>query len=124
MAGLPPIHGLYVGFFGSLLYALLGQCPQLSIGKLILPRTQRNDLYSTQLFNIRPFFLLLSGTFAIGSIMMNKVLQRYSDTDFFNNQTAVNTVGASSEAQAISVAVTVTFLVGVIQVGQIDLCFK
>ncbi len=37
MAGLLPIHGLYVGFFGSLLYSFLGQSPQLSIGKRIYP---------------------------------------------------------------------------------------
>ena len=56
--------------------------------------------------------------------MMNKVLHQYSEADSFNNQTAMNATGVSSEVQAVSVAVTVTFLVGAIQVGRIDLCLN
>ena len=48
--------------------------------------------------------------------MMNKILQECSEIEYFKNQTALNATTVSPEDRAISAAVTVTFLVGIIQV--------
>ncbi|XP_027196471.2 solute carrier family 26 member 10-like [Dermatophagoides pteronyssinus] len=44
LAGLPPVHGLYVSFFPVLIYALLGTSPHISIGTFAIASIMLNNI--------------------------------------------------------------------------------
>lgn len=48
LAGLPPVFGLYLSFVGPLLYALLGRCPQISLGEFVCVQATNVAVMCTQ----------------------------------------------------------------------------
>lgn len=94
LAGLDPVHGLYVAFFPVLLYVLLGTSPHISIG-----------------------------TFAVVSIMLNNIAIKLgaSQSNFLKNNTIIQ--GASSNDDlnvsnptVLEIVTSVCLLSGLIQI--------
>ncbi|CAH8868777.1 unnamed protein product, partial [Trichobilharzia szidati] len=105
LAGLPPVYGLYVGFLGPLIYAIFGHCTQLSIG-----------------------------TFAVVSLLISGPIEQYSgkvERHYRNSLISVNLTNIEDEMvdgippleiePRVLVAITLTFLVGIVQLV-IGLC--
>jgi len=93
LAGLDPVVGLYMAFFPALVYFLFGTSRHISVG-----------------------------TFAVVSIMTSKIVATYSDPDYGNNESQLNsTLDYDDEAITKSysnyqVATAVTMVCGIFQI--------
>ncbi|CAH8656464.1 unnamed protein product [Schistosoma haematobium] len=99
LAGLPPVYGLYIGFLSPLFYAIFGRCTQFSMGTfavvsllIVGPIEQHSSKVAVNHHNS----IINSNSTLVEDIITNKLPLQYS------------------EPRAI-VAVTLTFLVGIIQ---------
>ncbi|XP_018653885.1 putative sulfate transporter [Schistosoma mansoni] len=99
LAGLPPVYGLYIGFLSPLFYAIFGRCTQFSMGTfavvsllIVGPIEQHSSKVAVSHHNS----IINSNSTLVEDIITNKLPLQYS------------------EPRAI-VAVTLTFLVGIIQ---------
>ncbi|TNN19310.1 Prestin [Schistosoma japonicum] len=98
LAGLPPVYGLYIGFLSPLLYAIFGRCTQFSMGTFAV------------------ISLLIVGPIEQHS---SKIALNYPNPIINSNSTLSEHVMTDGlplhlEPRAI-VAVTLTFLVGIVQ---------
>lgn len=93
LAGLDPVVGLYMAFFPALVYFLFGTSRHISVG-----------------------------TFAVVSIMTSKIVATYSDPDYGNNESQLNsTLDYDDESITKSysnyqVATAVTMVCGIFQI--------
>ncbi len=95
LASMPAVHGLYIAFFPCIFYAFFGTSPHLAIGAIALTS-------------------LLSGT-AI-TTMTSAYEMRHNFTSF--NQTVLDEFRTDVDKYRVSVAISLTLLVGIIQVNQ------
>ncbi|CAH8649387.1 unnamed protein product [Heterobilharzia americana] len=98
LAGLPPVYGLYVSFLSPLFYAIFGRCAQLSMG-----------------------------TFAVISLLIAGPIEQFSskvelhyrnsiiNTNFTNADLTMDDKLKLSVEPRLLVAITLTFLVGIMQ---------
>ncbi len=89
LATMPAVHGLYIAFFPCIFYAFFGKSPHLAIGAIALVS-------------------LLSGT-AITTMTSNYEMSL--------NTTDIEGIRADIDKYRVSVAVSLTLLVGIIQVN-------
>lgn len=104
LANLPPVTGIYMAFFPVLLYVIFGTSRHNSMGKSI---SKIHD----SLAMIDTHFLSSTGTFAVISLMVGKVVTTYS------YQYSQSPTAQQAGYSAIEVATLVCFIVGVIQVN-------
>ncbi|XP_064092981.1 LOW QUALITY PROTEIN: prestin-like [Macrobrachium nipponense] len=88
LANLPPITGLYMAFFPVLMYVFLGTSGHISMG-----------------------------TYAIGSLMMSKVVTELSSDDMESHQLPEGTPNATSTHTAQQVSAVLGFVVGIWEVA-------
>ncbi|VDP23743.1 unnamed protein product [Schistosoma margrebowiei] len=127
LAGLPPVYGLYIGFLSPLFYAIFGRCTQFSMGKFY-PLLLTWNYTMFWLARPAPENIARRGTFAVVSLLIvgpieqhsSKVAVNHHNSIINSNSTLVEDIITNklplqySEPRAI-VAVTLTFLVGIIQ---------
>ncbi|KAG7269666.1 hypothetical protein CRUP_019055 [Coryphaenoides rupestris] len=113
LASLPPIYGLYTAFFPMLIYFFLGTSRHISVGKLsrLTPKT-------TALTSAAPSD---EGAFPVLSLMVGAVVLTWvPESDPAANNTMINNPmfpGYTPTQQRVIVASSLTFMVGLFQLG-------
>lgn len=110
LGNLPPVVGIYMAFFPVLLYVIFGTSRHNSMGM-----KQAN-------FDFKFCFTkkILTGTFAVVSIMVGKCVNKYSviPTVVTNSTDTQTHTTLESTYSPIEIATLVCFMVGVIQVNR------